>query len=597
MVALAFAVWGGTLGHGFVWDDQYFVVQNPALRSWSYLPAYFYDVNTMAGCGMARDFALFRPVRNISYLIDFTVVGLEPRWWHAHNILLHALNAFLVFLLARRLLPGSWTPLLAAALFLVHPVQSEVVAWVKSRDDLLMTFFILVAVLLWMDFRKEPLRRGRLFLLAAFYMLACLSKIQAIILPLLLAAFEAWIGPKRDVDSPNAGAGKWRALGILLLFGVACLAWRHVVIGRTSQSGYMGGTIAATWLTMVRVAADYLRLMFVPVNLVADYSAMEPSRSLADPRVLISGAVVLAAAGWVFLARRRQPVATFGLLWAAICLLPVSNVVAMLQFMAERFLYLPLAGFALLAGAAFRRIEYCLPSAAVALAVLVVALFGALAADRAALWKSSETLYAATVRDTPEKAVRPRRNLLAYYVNARRFTEAKALAEKLLAQSDAEPSTPAHEKAEYHRHLGWILLEEGQKEKGLDCIRAAIALDPEYAEPYADLGWVEAVAGNDKGALEWYAKAAERASYDVFALYNYGIALQKTNRPAEAEAAFQKAIALAPADPTVHKSLAALLWSEGRIADAAGVYQAGLRIWPRDAEMRQWLQQAKAGGQ
>ena len=133
---LGVLVWGKVAGFEFVWDDKLFIVFNPALREWSSLPAYFFDVTTMAGGDDPFRWALFRPLRNLSWLMDFKIAGLQPGWWHVHNLLLHIVNAVLVMLVARRLLPRQrFAALVAGLVFLLHPVQSEAVAWVKTAGS------------------------------------------------------------------------------------------------------------------------------------------------------------------------------------------------------------------------------------------------------------------------------------------------------------------------------------------------------------------------------------------------------------------------------------------------------------------------------
>ncbi len=127
-------IWGKTLSYEFVWDDSYFIVSNTALRSWKMIPNYFTDMSTMAGNGLSKVFVVYRPIRNISYLLDFKIAGLQPGWWHIHNVLLHLFNSILVYLVAKRIFKKGWLPPLTAALiFLVHPVQTETVAWIRRR--------------------------------------------------------------------------------------------------------------------------------------------------------------------------------------------------------------------------------------------------------------------------------------------------------------------------------------------------------------------------------------------------------------------------------------------------------------------------------
>ncbi len=584
-------VWGRTAGHGFVWDDRYFIVTNTALRDGGFVPSYFTDISTMAGEGRGPDFAVFRPLRNISYLLDFEIAGLSPGWWHVHNLLLHLLNAVLVYLIAGRLLRNTFAAWIAGAVFLLHPVQSEAVAWVKCRDDLLSTAFVLGAFLLWLRWRPAWARPARILALAALYAAACLTKIQAVILPLLLAAAEFWM-PRPE--EPGGRAARRQAAGTaagLMALGLALLAWRHAVIGHTAQAGYLAGSLWPTLLTMTRAGAQYIALLVFPLKLVADYSGMEASTALTDPRVIGSVLLLAAAAAATLAARRRWAVATFGVVWAAVSLLPVSNLVAMMQFMAERFLYLPMAGFALAAAALFEALQRKRAALATALAGIVLGLYGIRSFYRADVWRNDETLFAVTVRDTPETAVRARRNLVDHLLNAGRYREALPLARRLWESNRDNEALPPRARAEYAHHLGLALARTGKTDEGADLLRRAAALDPTYESPVMDLGVLEGEAGRANEALDHLNRARAIAPHNSEVLYNRGVAFQSLRRTGEAESSFREAIAAVPTSPLAHKALAALLWQQGRIGEAVTVYRAALDIWPADPEARRWLEE------
>lgn len=594
---LCLAVWGRTLGHGFVWDDEFFVTSNPVLRDWRYLPQYFTDVETMAGQGRAGEFAVFRPLRNISYLLDFSIAGLTPAWWHAHNLLLHLANSIMLFILGRRLLGSTFAAWAAAALFLVHPVQSEVVAWVKCRDDLLATAAVLGCFLALSSRRSAKARSGGpAIVVGLLYACACLAKIQAVALPLAVAAYFGWRGVSSGRESPwvrayrGLGASGWAGLAAV---GIVCLAWRHVFLGHSEQGAYLAGSFLDTMLTMIRAAGAYVRLLVWPHPLVADYSGMEPSVSLADLRVWVAMAVLAVPALLAVAMRKRAPVATLGICWLGAFLLPVSNVVPMVQYMAERFLYLPVAGAALAFGACIalaerRRTAWLRPLVAVVIAALGIA--GAL---RAGVWESSETLFRVTVRDTPARAIRPRRNLLAELINREKWSEALPLAVELKRVSDGGTVSARH-AAEYARHLGYLHLRQGRRDEGIALLEEALARAPLYAQPHVDLGMLAGLEGRHDEAQSRFAEAVAMDPTNGGAWYNLGLSLQLMNRNEEAEDAFQAAICRDGGNTQAYKALAALLWRQGRFDEVVGVYRDALRIAPEETELRRWLEKAES---
>jgi tetratricopeptide (TPR) repeat protein len=596
LAALCAVVWGRTIGHGFVWDDDFFVVRNPALRSWARLPSFFHEIETMAAPGHARRFSVFRPLRNVSYAADFSVAGLRPWWWHAHNVGIHALNALMLYVLARGLLRAELPAVFAAALFLTHPVQTEVVAWVKCRDDLLAAFFVLAFLLLWFQWvRREP-TPWRVGALAAVYLAACLSKEQAVVLaaaPVLCRLWPDTPGPVLPSFARGTRRSVFTAVAVLCLVGLGFVLWRHGVIGRTRQTEYLGGTFAATTLTMVRAGARYAGLVLWPGRLLADYSGMAISRTALDIRVVAAGLALLGLAAAAALARKRVPWVTFGLGWSALFLAPVSNVIPTLQFMAERFLYLPMIGCALAGGALLgAACERKRTVAAVAAGLLVLAA-SARSIRRVGVWRNSEALFRATVRDAGPEALRPRRNLLAVLVMSGRHAEAIPLARELFDRAEKSPESGARHRAEYARHLGYCLIRSGRADEGLDWLRRATVMDPSYSTPFVDLGANHGTAGRHEEALACFRQASGADRSDADAHYNAGIALQNLGRTDEAEEAFRRAIAFEPATAMAHRSLAALLWGQGHLAEAAEVYRAARKLWPEDPEVRQWLNEAE----
>jgi tetratricopeptide (TPR) repeat protein len=485
--------------------------------------------------------------------------------------------------LARRLLGSVFAAVVAGAVFLVHPVQSEAVVWVKCRDDLLSTLFVLIFFLKWLAWREDRVPWKRLSVLGGLYLAACLAKEQAVVLPLMLAAFEYRVfagSPAR-----RAAPGRvWRVGAVLAALAAVFLAWRHWFIGHSAQTAYLAGSFSATMLTMIRAAARYLGLLVFPYRLLADYSGMDPSGSLADVRVWLSAGVLALVLALVLVSRRRAPVAGAGLLWVAIFLLPMSNVVPMMQYMAERFLYLPMAGFSLTVGAAAGRLRVRHARAAAAAALVLVGLGGLRAAARVPQWRDSLTIFSVTVRDAESTAVRPRRNLLIQLINAGEFARALPLARELWATGERDPAATARDKAERARHLGYVLLRGGQWEEGLRWIRRALDLDPTYFQPCLDFGVVEGLKGRHAEALGWFDRAAQLAPEDPGVHLNRGIALRELGRKEAAEAAFRRSAACGTRDATAYKELAALLWSEGRGGEAAEVGRIAARLFPRDPD-------------
>ncbi|MDD5436294.1 MAG: tetratricopeptide repeat protein [Candidatus Omnitrophica bacterium] len=549
---LSALVWGKTVGHSFVWDDEYFIVSNNAIHSWTSIPGYFTDISTSAGKGYAHAFGVFRPIRNISYLVDFKISHLDPRWCHLHNLILHLLNALLVFLIAKELLKEKFSSLFAGLVYLIHPAQSEVVAWVKCRDDLLAGLFVFTAFLLWLRWHRA-LNIRQMIILAALYFLACLSKEQAIALPAAFLLYDILI------CGGNPFKRLWRLYLYLFLAGLTYLAWRHCFIGHTAQSVYLDGGFLPAMMTMFKVGVKYLLILAYPQRLLADYSGILPLKSFIDWHLWLYAGILALFAALVFKSRKRWPVGSFGLCWIVIFLLPVSNLVPMKQYMAERFLYLPIAGFAVAMGAGllfFRK--HTSKIAAASVAIFILTGYGVRSEHRVNVWRNDYTLFAATVQDTPAYAVRPRINLLTVMLNNGEFEKALPIAREIFNMIKDDPSFNARDKAQSAGDLGLALLRTNNTELAKKELLSAIKIDPSYVTPYIYLGFIEGKTGDHPSAIRWFKAAVRVCPEDPSAYYNLGVALKEAGRPEEAKEALKNSIACGYPGPEAHETLAAL---------------------------------------
>ncbi|MFM7734708.1 MAG: hypothetical protein ACKPBU_01860, partial [Alphaproteobacteria bacterium] len=265
LAGLVFAVFGGCLSHGFVdtWDDALYVTANPAVRA-------FTRENLRAAL-FGFHVGNWAPVQMLSYMLDHAAFGLEARAFLRTNLLIHAANGVLLYALASRLSGRRTWPAVGAALFLVHPVQVESVAWVSQRKTLLAMFFTLLALHAWASRRRDA-RRARAWGAAALgaFVLAIASKSVAVVLPLLLFLLDACFGRRED---------RIRRLRPLVPFALAAAAGAALAVasqgashagGRTTT--FHGGSPAATLSTMLPVLARYLGLLLRPTGLSAWYS-------------------------------------------------------------------------------------------------------------------------------------------------------------------------------------------------------------------------------------------------------------------------------------------------------------------------------------
>lgn len=588
IVVVGAIVWGATCRYSFVWDDAFFIQNNASLRSVRFLPRYFHDPSTSASSDLAPGFILFRPLRNVSWLVDYKVAGLRAGWWHLHNVLLHILNAWLVGMLAWFAVRRRDVQIVAALLFLLHPVVSETVCWVKCRDDLLSTTLILWAAILWVKWRQAPFTRSRGAVLGVLGFAACLTKESAVVLPVLLLALD--LGARR-VSRGDLRETARRAIPAVAAVG-CFLAWRWLVLGRTGQCEWMAGTALRTWMTMVPAFGEYVRLFFMPHPLLADYSGFSAVTGWTAPSFLRGAWVLLCAAALCGIVAWRVPESRAGLVWTVSALVPVSNLVPMMQFLAERFLYLPLAGASLAVAAVVARARDRMGIGVPLATAAVLVVFAAEDIGRREVWRDDMALFSATAQDAPG-ALRPRRNLIRVLFNAGRYAEALPVAREVWRKSRTEVSEPRSRKLEDAVNYATALLLSGREEEGRAMLEALLREQPDAGWPHMFLGIGEARKGNIAAALVRFETARERLVGEPEVLNNLGMALRDLGREDEAKQVFRSAIEMPSAGRGPYLNLAALLWKKGDIRAAAGVYRKMLVRWPGDPEAKHWLAEAE----
>lgn len=404
LLGLVAAVYWPVAGFEFVqWDDPWYVLHNPLITSWH--PTNLWRIATEMS---VKNFA---PLTIFSLLVDHTLFGFEAGGYHAVNVLLHAANTLLVCLLVGRLSGHRSVGLITAALFAVHPVQIETVAWVSSRKTLLCSVFMLASSLCWL--RNHRTGRHE-FWGTALLGLALLAKAAAIVLPPIVVAYDLLVARRRLSES----------LPRQIIPGFLCVVLLSITM--SAQNQYMGGLRAHMELSKAHILTvdsvilwKYVGMLIAPYNLSLLYD---------PPTSGIAGSVVCAMLGWTIAGaacwrwRREFPLAAFAVACWFLLLAPVLNLFPITTLMNDRYLYLPcLCLFALAAGgaaklAAFARRRMpretagtrtrlaanCL--AAVLLACIVCG-YALQSTRRLPDWKDNYSLWRKTVGQVPQLAV------------------------------------------------------------------------------------------------------------------------------------------------------------------------------------------------
>lgn len=400
--AVTLALYSNVAGGEFFSDDFYFVITNTYIRTLDSIPLFFTNPATVAAGGLSKE--VYRPLTPFSYAIDHFFWGLNPFGYHLTNILLHAANAVLVFLLLNLILGDIFLAVVAALLFATHPVQTEAVSWVSGRASVLSLLFYLATLIFYV---KYSLRGRKAYYLASLSLCAAalFSKEMAVTLPLVIAAYDIHFTKDKLFREKLLRCVPFLAL---TLFYVAV---RTVLLKRVGQFDWWGGGLYATALTMAGVLVDYIKLLVLPLRLCVSY-LVPISRSIAEGKAFFSVLFLLVAVASLPAVFKRSKKASFAIWWFLIALLPVSNIIPLKALMAERFLYVPSIGFCLLLALAVRKIygagEFAVQggisgrkAAALIIAASIIMAYSARTIARNEDWKSALTLSMKAVKVFP----------------------------------------------------------------------------------------------------------------------------------------------------------------------------------------------------
>jgi hypothetical protein len=520
VAVLAFLVFSPAIGYEFLnWDDDVYVHENPRVRefsvAWFFTNAYY---------------ASYIPVTMVSHSLDYAVWGDYAGGHHLTNILLHAANTALVFLVCLALLnlhtrsprpatfrallkseplPVSFGAVVAALLFALHPLKAESVAWVSDRKDLLAAFFLLPAFLLYLaaSLTGEKARAGRWRLFSiVLFALAALSKSISVVFPVVLVM----------VDRLVAGERSWKRIGMhvlpfALIGGIVGFITPSIVPHDKVSLMVDESTPLEDALFPFHALFFYIRKLFYPAVLSPIYPRPDLIElAIAFPMVLVITAFVLL--------KLRRGTWWWTVVWGSYVAFILPTVVGIssgAQPVADRYAYLATIGMFLLAGAGARRLWQMTLAARMQRIMLVLVLFsllsvlGSLAALQSSYWKNSERLWSYVVEVFPAQ-----REFRDAYVN---LGTAYAASGRLDAAEGAfvtalglDPKNP-----DVYFNLGAIAHQRGRSDEALDRFRQAIDVDPAHVKSIFNLGVLYNSAGVQDSALGYLRRAARLGYVDA----------------------------------------------------------------------------------
>ena len=550
LVGMVLAAYGPALRAGFIWDDDDYVTENPLLHTPDGFERIWLSMDAPSQ---------YFPLVYTAFRIEYGLWGLDPFGFHLINVLFHAANALLLWLLLRRLdIPGAW---FAAAVFALHPVHVESVAWITERKNVMSLFFSLASLLAWMRFVEPRGGLGRRFYLASliFYALALSSKVTACTLPaaqLLLLWLRGHPIDRRRI----AHVVPFLALGVAM--GLVITYWERHHIGTVGDR--FSSSLIESFLIATRATWFYLGKLLWPTQLTFSYPKFE-----IDPSDLLqySWAIAGALLFWILWSWRsavgRAPLAAA--IFFVAMLSPLLGFIPLFTFwytyVADHYQYTASIGPIVLlsAGAThlLRDRTSLGPRALAPMAGLVLVVLAVLVWNQSRVYESEETLWRDTIAKNPSSWM-AQTNLGRYMLREERFEEA----------ADAYALVFAIRPNAHRAHVGraGALLKLGREREAEKHYEAALELRPDLYGAHQALARLSLKRGDRAVAMAHYESMIAIAPKNPNGHFLMGRSLQATGRPRRALFHYRNALAIDPAHEEARKALEGI---EGRRAGSS----------------------------
>jgi tetratricopeptide (TPR) repeat protein len=525
-----------TLQFGFVYDDLGQIVSNPLVQSWRYLPMYFRGNVWMQQSPLGN---YYRPVFLAWLLLNHTIFGLHPMFWHLTNILAHLGATALVYLLALRLTREQKIAAIAALIFGVHPVHIESVAWISGVTEPLLALLMIPSFLAFMKYREKKGTHW-LAISVAWFAVALLAKETAVVLPGLMATYVL-LCPDEDWRRKFADAAK-----VVVPFAAVTLV--YLMMRASALHGLVHTTVdlpaSISLYTLPSVLWFYLKQLVAPIRLSAFYDTLYVThvswKYFLSPLLgVILAAAIIAYAWW----RSRSPLVAFAAIWMLLPLAPVMNLslLPMGDFVHDRYLYLPSIGFALLAGMALARLDAWKiagrPAGTIAAGVVALVLIAGTGAQSLP-WSDDIPLYTHGMKVAPINDL-PRNKLAATFV------------------------------------------ARGMYDQGIRLYSFVLANDPEYWYANYRMGYAQYMTGHYDKAQQFLARSVALNPVPD-ALYYLGLASTKLKQYDAAESALREALKREPKAPGYSFALGMAMKEQGKLQPALESFRAELAANPND---------------
>jgi protein O-mannosyl-transferase len=565
LTSLIWLVFGQTLRHQFVaYDDQNYVYENPVVTA------------GLTADGIRAAFTQpharnWHPLTTLSHMLDSELFGLNPAGHHLTNVLLHTFAALLLFHVLHRITGSTWRSAFVAAIFAIHPLRVESVAWVAERKDVLSAFCFMLTLAIYTRYVARPTAPRYVAVLVVFC-LGLMAKPMLVTLPLLLFALDYWplrrfgtrLFAEKAIPPARLILEKVPLLILSVAAGVATLLAQKSTVGYGEQTPLLSRLGNASITCVV-----YIGQMFWPTKLAVFYPWPVNGWPVSD--VLFAAGSLALVTVLTICFRKTRPYLIVGWIWYLISLSPTLGLIPVgLQAHADRYTYLPqiglYVGLTWLAGdlaarfPATRRIwMFAGPCAVVAAAWL--------AWVQTSSWRNTEMLWKHAIAVAPNNDV-ANYNLALLAMDRDRIDDAIRYLENALAGRSNRETSFHLSTALLHNTLGVALARKGREQEAIAHYRQAIELRDDYADAHTNLARALLARGASDEAIEHFRKATSLPPADGHSHLRLAMALERSGQTAEAISEYRRSLILDPRNPRAHYLLAKALELTGKRDEA-----------------------------
>ncbi len=613
------AVYWPVLKYDFVkYDDDKYVTENPRIEAGI-------TSESVIDAFIKPHYFMWHPLTTLSYLVDYELFGFSASWFHGVSLLIHVGCVLLVFLVLQWATGAIWLSAFVAAIFALHPLQVESVAWIAERKNVLSGFFSLLTIGAYVLYARRP---GIMRYLLVFFVfgLCVMTKPMVVTIPFVLLLLDYWpLERLKFKDSQNILLSSLRLIAekipLFFLVGLLSVITFAAQKGGGVMSGFEKLSLSARTANALNSYVIYIAKMLWPTNLAVFYP--HPGGNYSVVRV-VAFAVLLVVLTilLVFILYRRKYLAV-GWFWYLGTLIPAIGLVQVgAQARADRYMYMSMIGLLFIVGWSVRELVRRWPGLRLVTSIIAVVIVAASAvATRKQLshWKDSSSLFGHAVAATSNNSVM--HNNLGNELKEQGKTELAILhfqrslqirsnspevhnnlgnALTRLGRNDRaieqykEAIRLKPEFAVAHYNLGLTFYKKKRFVDAISAYRQAVELKPKYADAWTNLGMAQADIGDFEHSVESYRQAIEIKPDVVVAHGRLGLALAQLNKIDEAIEQFEIVLRARPDDYEMHFNIGFLFESSDKGQKALDHYRRSLQINPDQQKARQGLERLEA---